>query len=430
MSRAVHRSFACAAVLGLALVPAEGRAAGFAIFEAGARGMGFAGAYTAQASDPSAIFHNAAGLAFLKGKQLYLGGTLISPGSTFTGADPYPGQGRTEKMNVGSIPVPSIYYSHQFSERMVLGLGVHTPFGLKTQWQNPDTFSGRFISTLADLKSFSINPTLAWKGADRLGLGVGLDVRLSKVQFDRRVPAPVNPFTQKVVDIAAVQLTSGWKTSLGFNLGVLAKPTESLSLGAAYRHKVKADYSGSASFSAVPTGNAQLDARVAASLPGVPQAVKTAIEFPAIASAGAAYSFGDWTVEADVDWYQWSTFGSIFLDFDNNALDDVIAENYKDSFQVRVGAERRLTDHWTLRGGYYFDQSPAPTESVSPLLPDANRHGLCAGASWQRGAWRVDGAAWYLLWQKRSTEGINRDHFDGSYDSKTFIVGLSLGYSF
>ena len=53
------RSVAAALSVLLAL-PGAAHAAGFAIFEQGARGMGFAGAYAAQASDPSAIFHNAA----------------------------------------------------------------------------------------------------------------------------------------------------------------------------------------------------------------------------------------------------------------------------------------------------------------------------------------------------------------------------------
>ena len=76
--RALAVALATAGILG----PASAHAAGFAIFEQGARAMGFAGAFTAQANDPCAIFHNAAGIAFLKGKQLYLGGTLIRPSST------------------------------------------------------------------------------------------------------------------------------------------------------------------------------------------------------------------------------------------------------------------------------------------------------------------------------------------------------------
>src|SRR5262245_10424713 len=99
------------AALCLVLAPAAAHAAGFALFEQGAQGMGFAGAFTAQASDPSAIFHNAAGVAFLKGRQLYVGGVLVNPSTDFTGADPYPGAGRLESMDTGIIPFPSAYYT-------------------------------------------------------------------------------------------------------------------------------------------------------------------------------------------------------------------------------------------------------------------------------------------------------------------------------
>ena len=62
--------------LPLLALPASVDASGFAIESQGARAMGFAGAYVAQAADPSAIFYNAAGIGFLKGKQLYVAGGL------------------------------------------------------------------------------------------------------------------------------------------------------------------------------------------------------------------------------------------------------------------------------------------------------------------------------------------------------------------
>ena len=101
-----HRRSAAPGVLtavSLALAATTAHAAGFAIFEQGARGMGFAGAFTAQTTDPSAIFHNAAGIAFLKGKHLYLGGTLIHPSADFIGAAPFPGEG----LSSGATPVLS-----------------------------------------------------------------------------------------------------------------------------------------------------------------------------------------------------------------------------------------------------------------------------------------------------------------------------------
>lgn len=419
-----------AGALGLALASSEVRAAGFSIFEQGARGMGFAGAYTAQTQDPSAIFHNPAGIAFLKGKRLYLGGTFVKPYSDFTGADPYPGAGRTETGDVGAIPLPAIYYSQQFSDRLTFGLGVNAPFGLKTQWANPDTYSGRYVSLLADLKSLSLNPVVAYKLEDRLAVAAGVDVRFSQVSLARRVPA-VNPFTLKVVDVAQVDLKSDWNTGVGFNLGVLAKPTEKLSVGASYRHKVKVDYTGNAAFDQISTGNLSLDQLVKQTLPQGVQSLQTSIEFPGIATVGAAYEFGDWTAEADLVWYQWSTFGSLSLEFsDRPDLNETIVEAYSNAFQYRFGVERRLSDRWAVRGGYFYDSSPAPTASVSPLLPDADRNGFALGASWHHGNLSLDLASWYVRFKERSTEGVNRDHYDGTYQSSAITFGASLGYSF
>src|SRR5262245_38129762 len=147
----------------LLLAAQRSEAAGFAIFEQGARAMGFAGAYTAQSKDGSAIFHNAAGIAFLKDKQIYFGGTLIHATAELTGAEPFPGSSITEHGDVGILVPPTFYYTHPFSETLAFGIGIHAPFGLQTRWENPDNFSGRYISTKADLKTFAINPTVSFK---------------------------------------------------------------------------------------------------------------------------------------------------------------------------------------------------------------------------------------------------------------------------
>jgi long-chain fatty acid transport protein len=406
-------------------------ASGFSIYEQGGRSMGFSGAYTALADDPSAIFYNAAGIAFLRGKQIYLGGTLVAPSSDFTGADPFPGAADRQRQNVGLIPVPTFYYTQKLHDRLVVGFGVHSPYGLKTEWDHPDTYSGRFISLMADLKSISLNPTIAYKLADRLSIGGGLDFRLSKVKLARRVPS-INPFTQKVIDVAEVQLESNWNHGLGFNVGLLAKPTENLSLGLAYRHKVKVDYEGTAAFTLIATGNAQVDAAAAAALPAGRPALTTSITFPATLNGGAAYHWEKWTASADVVWFQWSTFDQLRLEFapGSGVASQTIPENYSSIWQFRVGLERRLSDTWAIRGGYHFDNTPVPPASVSPLLPDQDRNGFALGGSWTGGRLRLDAGAWYLHLSPRSSEGLNRDHYNGTYDNSAFTFGLSLGYSF
>lgn len=421
---------AMAAAAALALVPAPAGAGGFALFEQGARSMGFANAFTAQANDPSAIVHNAAGIAFLKGRQLSIGGGFEAPRTTFTGSDPFPGASVAERTERLALLPPAVFYTHQFSERLVLGAGLTRPFGVRTRWESPETFSGRFLAQRTEIAAYSINPTAAYRLADRLAVGAGLDVRLSTMAVRRRYPG-VLPTTGEVVDAASVREDLDRSTALGFNVGVLARPMENLSVGAQYRSGVTHDYRGEAEFSLLPTGSPALDAAVAEVIPAGTLPVRSTLRFPATVTAGAAYQWGDWTFAGDVGVWLWSKFRQVSFDFEGREdLREVVVEDYADSLQFRLGAERRFGATWAVRAGAMLDDSPAPAAALSPLLFDADRTGLTVGGSWQQGAWRIDAAAAAIQGKARSTGGTSRDAYEGTYKTRATSAALSIGYVF
>ena len=68
---------------------------------------------------------------------------------------------------------------------------------------------------------------------------------------------------------------------------------------------------------------------------------------------------------------------------------------------------------------------------MSPILPDAARHGATLGLGKTFGPdrrWTIDLYDLGLFVEKRSTNSVNRDDYDGTY--KTFLnaLGLSLDY--
>lgn len=72
-------------VICLAL-PLSSMGAGFHIREQGAKAMGMANAFVAQADDPSAVFYNPAGIAFSEGAAMSLGVTVVNvPETEFSG---------------------------------------------------------------------------------------------------------------------------------------------------------------------------------------------------------------------------------------------------------------------------------------------------------------------------------------------------------
>src|SRR5262245_38594644 len=146
-------------------------AAGFGIFEQGARAMGAAGAFTARADDPSAIYFNPAGLAHVENGALLLSPNLLYYKSEFSGVAPYPGFGVTEETEGQYFPPFSAYFAQRLGSSVVAGVGVFTPFGLQVEWDDPDTFTGRAISTFSRITVYDVAPTVAWSPSEHWKVG-------------------------------------------------------------------------------------------------------------------------------------------------------------------------------------------------------------------------------------------------------------------
>jgi long-chain fatty acid transport protein len=428
----IWRALVVAALGTLATLPLH--AAGFAIYEAGSKALGMADAFTAQADDPSALFFNAGGAAFFDHTAVSVGVTYITEsGSTFSGANPFPGEGATghgKKLN--AFP-PHAYWIQPITSTVKFGVGLTAPFGLTTAWRDPHNFPGRFISTKADLKDLDVNPTLAWQVTPNFGIGIGAVARVSKVELDRDAPA-VNPFTFTVADVATSKLTSSWKAGYGANIGVLHHFNSFFSWGLSYRTPITVNYKGNDVLTQNLTGNAQLDAVVAARLPfNKKLPVKTAIKFPDQASLGLAFSLTpNVLLETDVNWTGWSHFKQVNVEFTQGDLpNQTVVQRWKDVFHFRGGLRWTTSPVWQWRFGYVHDLSPQPEQTMSPLLPDADRNGFTFGVGYTAKV-KTDFAVMYLPFNKRSRAKTFSDDtagdFFGRYDTKAWLAGVTLGF--
>jgi long-chain fatty acid transport protein len=431
---AAVRSSAARALLALGLVTWPGsrlHAAGFAIENQGARAMGFAGAYIAQASDPSAIYWNPGGVGFLEGTQLYLSAGAGSIGTDFTGeGGPYPPVGTLERTDRLFTVLPSLYFTRQVSEDLVLGLGFYAPFGYHARWKNPDTFTGRYVCVECEVRSWSLHPTVGYRLEDRLSVGFGLDVRFSRFSHRQRLQADPNPFPVPT-DVAELTISSATDTGFGFNAGILASPSHNVSIGLVYRHKVEAEYSGTADFNQILTGDAAVDDAVAASLPPR-QPVTVTHAFPSSFGGGLAVRARNWTVEGDLVWTFWSSFDAVTLSYPagEGVSTRELPQNYENVIQGSLGVEYLLSSTWAVRGGYSYDHSPQPTPTLSPFLHDEDRHAFGLGGTYRYEKMRLDLFARYLLFRTRTTRGENLYGYEGRYDTSSFQLGLALGYRF
>lgn len=137
-------------------------------------------AFAAQADDPSAIHYNPAALSRLHGVQASFGISLMggsiratnqSAGGThgdFGGALVFPPPGHTYvTANLGALG------ASRFSA-ITIGVGLNTPFGLKTRY--PENGHFNTAATSAALPLLAIKPTIAYRVTEDLSVGVSADI--------------------------------------------------------------------------------------------------------------------------------------------------------------------------------------------------------------------------------------------------------------
>ena len=416
-----------AALTAVAFLGETARAQGFGIYEQSTCAMGRAETAVAlPCNDGSAIFYNPAGIAGRRGLTLSGGVTLVVADGDFTDD----ATGKVTKLQNDPIPAPHVYAVYGFSDRFSAGLGVYVPYGLETVW--PSDFEGAFIGYDSGLTTVYVQPTVAYRLNDQVTVGGGLTVAIGSVNLQRRLDLSTQPvpglsgvtFAQIGIPsptaFADARLEGSGATGVGGNLGVHMKLSDRLNLGFRYLLPITLDYDGDVHFEAVPTG-IQLQAGNPFGLPAgtsldavlqgaglfgdggllSDQGVRTSIEMPAQFVAGLSFAATDQlTLLFDYQWTQWSSFEKIELIFDNPLLNSVQVENYDDTSGFRFGAQYALNEAWTFRAGYLFNQAAAPPETVTPLLPEADRNHVTAGLTWQASPNVAVNVAYQYLGQK------------------------------
>jgi long-chain fatty acid transport protein len=424
-----------AVALAVFLMASPASPSGFQIMTQGARATGMGLAFTAVADDPTAIFYNPAGIGWISQTEASVGGSVLSRvKGDFQGANPYPGAGTTEHLRKQSFLLPTVYAVLPLAKDVNLGIGVFAQYGLGFHWENPDTWSGRFISQNAVIQSTDLNPVVSVRLLPEVALAVGADLRFSKVQLERN-QAAINPFTNSIVDVAHIKLNGDMDDnhSWGWSAGVLVKPVDMFSVGVSYRSRIKMDFDESATFSQRLTGNAQFDALVGSQLPLGKHKALTTIVFPATLNIGAAVHLMDsrLTISGEADWTEWSTFKSLDVVFpDLPTLGIHRLDLWHNSWAYRAGIQYKVTKQFAVRAGYYYDKTPEPAIDAGPILADNNRNAYTFGFGYNTERLGVDIGDAYIRFKDSKTPASNTDNFYGTYRESANVGSINFRLAF
>lgn len=511
-------------------------ASGYKINEQSASGVG--NAYAGQAAmveDASVVFYNPAGMVFLERPEFTGGFTYVSGDGKFSSGEGTNAAGQPIAAGdgtysdggdfLGSAFIPFMYYARPVSDKMAIGLGVFTPFGTNTDY-DADFVGGGFADQ-TQLKSIDIQPTFAYKFSDELSVGFGIDIvyikgLLSKyvdsvpysAQLDQQVQgymaltgsdrAAAQAYVAEQARDAGQNITdnsplfdstyagyenhyevSGDDWGTGWNFGLMWKPTDSTTLGFAYRSEIEFNLEGDSEFEkdfymynssadmVIPAGALAntTDAAIRK------QASKVPLTTPQSATFSVAHQLtNNLMLQGGATWTGWSSFkhfdviatentaplayvdrgDGVIVPTPSDGVVDIsdiselnglsdgyighIVEEWNDVWAAALGASYQATPQVLLRAGYAYDQSPVTYKYRTARVPSSDRQWLTAGVQYKIDQdWTVDMGAAYLFMKEMELEEVNKglddepiesslSSVEGKYKINAFGLSFQVSY--
>jgi long-chain fatty acid transport protein len=369
----------------------------------GPKAIGMGGAFVAVADDPTAIFHNPAGITQMRGHQFHLG-----MDSLITQEDYSPAPGVKESAKQEFLPVPTFGYVTDAADYVSLGLGVYFPHGNGGKYESPS--ANPVNPNEGRIYSMEIAPAVAVQIVPEFSVGATLRV----VRISSSLKGGLFVFPGGTIDTLNDLDLSGW--ALGASAGFLLKPTPWLSVGGNYRSKVSKTLDGTATFAAAGTTPISLSKQTLPTLMTVGFAVKPSEKY---------------TLAASYDFERNSEIEVITASLPSG-LTLPIPYNYKNSHTIHFGGEAWIWPELAVRAGYAKDLNDSiPDAAMNRIIGDIAAHELSFGLAYKWSRYQV-GATWNARFGSRTipVDAANPAQVAGTYQafvqSVSFGVGVSL----
>jgi long-chain fatty acid transport protein len=464
-----------AAIL-VALFTQGALAGGYALSGVGSKAINMGGAFRGLADDWSAAYWNPAGLTQTDSSEI--SGMLVAisprpeyaPNIYFNNLNVGYRNGHTLYPNdkTSFIPDFSGFFKLRAVKGMTVGLAIYIPYGLGSEW---DLFNATGLDLSnpfpvydhkADLNVIDFHPTIAKAFLDnKLSIGAGFSAQRGDITFGRTYLKPSGlPIPHENLIISSEMKGNGW--GYGANFGILYKFSPKLQVGVSGRTSSTIKLEGTAKQELYSFNNETLKSILLAEAISAADSAqirflfspdnhlsspsaKADLKTPADIGLGLAYKPTEkLTFTGDVAYTNWKALDSILIKLNGVAPDgspatnSAIVLNWKNTVRFSAGAEYWVSEPLAIRLGYYYDPSPIPIETLTPLIPDlGNKNSFNIGAGLRFGGAELSYNFEYLTFQSRTVTTLTDlnhdgvyDNFPGAYKSKLYASHISLSYRF
>ncbi|VVC75879.1 47 kDa outer membrane protein [Aquicella siphonis] len=394
----------------------QAMASAFQLWEQDGASVGnYHAGYAAEANDASITWYNPAGITRIKNQQFVLGGSAIASDFKYQGSvgvtelspvfNPFPiPHFQPVTVNFDSVTaqgggfsiIPNLQYVAPINDWIGFGFSVDVPFGLKTSYGT--TSPMRYAATLTSIRVVDISPALGMQITDKASVGAGFDIQRAYAEFDS-VAALIDPspFSINKTVITSEDTRSTNKandTGYGFRLGFMYEFNPCTRMGISYHSQVVHHFSGSSKFIGPITEIANAEHGGG---PIVSSRATTNVKLPPYTALSVFHkATPSWAFMGTLVYTQWNTFKTLTLNQVAGLVNDPVTlvapstdiqisipENYRNSWNLSLGANYYPTETIIIRSGIGYDQSPVRDRYRNVQLPDSDRYALALGGHFQ-----------------------------------------------
>lgn len=456
-----------AVILTAAIAPGLSMAGGFSLNEQSAGAMGTANAGAAANPENAAtVMFNPAGMTQLSGTNVSFGAAVLdidaeADQATATNQVGQPVQGSTGGDIADPAYLPSAFMTHEMTDNVAVGIGLHAPYGLAADYD--DDFTGRYFADETELTGIALTPAIAVDSGDGLSIGVGvnimyLDGKLTKFNDTTGLIARENPnLTPEQVTARAAQTPDPYSDVEGdtieytLRIGGLYELSDRTQFGLTVETGTRSSLEGDITVSNFPQPTQQNPANTTT----LKEDAEVPLNIPPSATFGARHQLNDSvTLMFGATWARWSDFEELDVYSDEGGTGQVsgtldrnpithITERWEDTWQYNLGATWQANPEWKLKAGYAWDESPVDDYNTA-RIPSQDRHWLTLGTQFApaNSDWTVDAAVGTLIFDgdakfterdyshQRPTTPSSAASYSGSYELSAWSASVELSRSF
>jgi long-chain fatty acid transport protein len=294
---------------------------------------------------------------------------------------------------------------------------------MRVSWPQDTGF--RAVATKSSLTYIRFNPAIALKLAPNFSIGGGVTANYAKTHLESGLTDSTFYPNHFVFD------GSGW--GVGYNLGLLWQPHETISIGASFRSSTSV------------TLNGDTDVELLSHFPAKSQSARKDFKFPLDAVFGiSCRPTPKWNLEFDADYTDWSSVGTttIYQQGDvplGGPQNPPVTFNWQASWMYEFGVTRYFDNGWHASAGFVYNENSVPNEYYTPLVADLDRYLFSLGAGRKGKMFDFDVAYQLGYGPAHTVTGsnpssisgtINNQNADGTYNFISHAVMLTVGMHF